>query len=113
MKFDEISANENCSTCHSSFVHTVLSNFVMCEQYCRNTCNPFFIGINFGLNLVTCEPGLTCLSLSGIPISQQHLIWQSMELEDDYCLHDYSIQDGATLKLVLAMRGGPINTRRG
>lgn len=35
-----------------------------------------------------------------------------MELEDDYCLHDYSIHDGATLKLVLAMRGGPINTRR-
>lgn len=48
----------------------------------------------------------------GIPIGQQHLIWQSIELEDDYCLHDYSIHDGATLKLVLAMRGGPINTRR-
>ncbi|XP_064638407.1 AN1-type zinc finger protein 4-like [Lineus longissimus] len=50
--------------------------------------------------------------LEGIPISQQHLIWQSVELEDDYCLHDYSINDGATLKLVTAMRGGPINTRR-
>lgn len=50
--------------------------------------------------------------LPGIPIGQQHLIWQSIELEDDYCLHDYSIHDGATLKLVLAMRGGPINTRR-
>lgn len=50
--------------------------------------------------------------ITGIPIAQQHLIWQSMELEDDYCLHDYSIHDGATLKLVLAMRGGPINTRR-
>ncbi len=49
---------------------------------------------------------------AGIPISQQHLIWQSLELEDDYCLHDYSIHNGATLKLVLAMRGGPINTRR-
>ncbi|XP_033756479.1 AN1-type zinc finger protein 4-like [Pecten maximus] len=50
--------------------------------------------------------------LEGIPIAQQHLIWQSMELEDEYSLHDYSIHDGATLKLVLAMRGGPINTRR-
>lgn len=50
--------------------------------------------------------------LSGIPIAQQHLIWKTVELEDDYCLHDYSIHDGATLKLVLAMRGGPINTRR-
>ncbi|XP_041362257.1 AN1-type zinc finger protein 4-like isoform X2 [Gigantopelta aegis] len=50
--------------------------------------------------------------LEGIPISHQHLIWQSVELEDDYCLHDYSIHSGATLRLVLAMRGGPINTRR-
>ncbi|KAL8591350.1 hypothetical protein ACOMHN_052616 [Nucella lapillus] len=50
--------------------------------------------------------------LEGIPISHQHLIWHSVELEDDYCLHDYQIHSGATLKLVLAMRGGPINTRR-
>lgn len=50
--------------------------------------------------------------LEGIPMSQQHLIWRSVELEDDYCLHDYNIADGATLQLVLAMRGGPINTRR-
>lgn len=49
----------------------------------------------------------------GIPISQQHLIWQTVELDDEYCLHDYDIHNGATLKLVLAMRGGPINTRRG
>ena len=25
----------------------------------------------------------------GIPISQQHLIWKSIDLQDDYCLHDY------------------------
>lgn len=50
--------------------------------------------------------------LEGIPISQQHLIWRSMELKDDYCLHDYDIKDGATLQLVLAMRGGPINMKR-
>ncbi|XP_068927416.1 AN1-type zinc finger protein 4 isoform X1 [Petaurus breviceps papuanus] len=50
--------------------------------------------------------------LEGIPISQQHLIWNNMELEDDYCLNDYNISEGCTLKLVLAMRGGPINTRR-
>nr|XP_033798236.1 AN1-type zinc finger protein 4 isoform X1 [Geotrypetes seraphini] len=50
--------------------------------------------------------------LEGIPVSQQHLIWNNMELEDDYCLNDYSISEGCTLKLVLAMRGGPINTRR-
>ncbi|XP_052428113.1 AN1-type zinc finger protein 4-like [Carassius gibelio] len=50
--------------------------------------------------------------LEGIPVSQQHLIWNGMELEDEYCLHDYSITEGCTLKLVLAMRGGPVNTRR-
>lgn len=50
--------------------------------------------------------------IEGIPTVQQHLIYQTAELEDDYCLHDYNVNDGATLKLVLAMRGGPINTRR-
>ncbi|TRY58971.1 hypothetical protein DNTS_014683 [Danionella cerebrum] len=50
--------------------------------------------------------------LEGIPASQQHLIWNGLELEDEYGLHDYSITEGCTLKLVLAMRGGPVNTRR-
>jgi len=50
--------------------------------------------------------------LEGIPISQQHLIWKSIDLQDDYCLHDYSIKNGTTLTLVLAMRDGPINMRR-
>ncbi|XP_030628185.1 AN1-type zinc finger protein 4 [Chanos chanos] len=50
--------------------------------------------------------------LEGIPVSQQHLIWNSMELEDEYYLRHYNITEGCTLKLVLAMRGGPINTRR-
>ncbi|XP_017288300.1 AN1-type zinc finger protein 4 [Kryptolebias marmoratus] len=50
--------------------------------------------------------------LEGIPVAQQHLIWNNIELDDDHCLHDYGIAEGCTLKLVLAMRGGPINTRR-
>ncbi|XP_039593885.1 AN1-type zinc finger protein 4 [Polypterus senegalus] len=50
--------------------------------------------------------------LEGIPVAQQHLIWNNAELEDEYCLNDYNISEGCTLKLVLAMRGGPINTRR-
>ncbi|NXI37675.1 ZFAN4 protein, partial [Galbula dea] len=50
--------------------------------------------------------------LEGIPVSQQHLIWNNMELKDEYCLNDYNISEGCTLKLVLAMRGGPINPRR-
>lgn len=48
----------------------------------------------------------------GIPISHQHLIWKTTELEDESCLNDYQIESGTTLKLVLAMRGGPVNTRR-
>ncbi|XP_026165045.1 AN1-type zinc finger protein 4 isoform X2 [Mastacembelus armatus] len=50
--------------------------------------------------------------LEGIPVAQQHLIWNNLELDDEHCLHDYGIAEGSTLKLVLAMRGGPINTRR-
>ncbi|KAL6101863.1 zfand4 [Pungitius sinensis] len=50
--------------------------------------------------------------LEGISVAQQHLIWNNLELEDENCLHDYGIAEGSTLKLVLAMRGGPINTRR-
>ncbi|XP_049269828.1 AN1-type zinc finger protein 4 isoform X7 [Rhipicephalus sanguineus] len=50
--------------------------------------------------------------LEGIPVSQQHLIWQSQELPDDSSLHECNITDGATIRLVLGMRGGPINTRK-
>ncbi|KAK2824304.1 hypothetical protein Q5P01_021479 [Channa striata] len=50
--------------------------------------------------------------LEGIPVTQQHLIWNNLELDDEHRLHDYGIAEGCTLKLVLAMRGGPINTRR-
>lgn len=88
-----------------------------------NSCNYFFWGggdsASFRSSFSTTQQLNTNVYVfifyffsPGIPIGQQHLIWQSIELEDDYCLHDYSIHDGATLKLVLAMRGGPINTRR-
>ncbi|XP_020503764.2 AN1-type zinc finger protein 4 [Labrus bergylta] len=50
--------------------------------------------------------------LEGIPVAQQHLIWNNLELDDEHCLHDYGIAEGCTLKLILAMRAGPINTRR-
>ena len=55
---------------------------------------------------------LSC-NFSGIPISQQHLIHDNIEMRDEYTLRDYNIQNGSTLRLVLGMRGGPINTRRG
>lgn len=29
------------------------------------------------------------LFITGIPVAQQHLIWNSLELDDEYCLNDY------------------------
>ncbi|XP_012786235.2 AN1-type zinc finger protein 4 isoform X1 [Ochotona princeps] len=73
-------------------------------------------GTCFELRVSPCEAVISVKAkiqrLEGIPICQQHLIWNNLELEDDYCLNDYNISEGCTLKLVLAMRGGPINTRR-
>lgn len=45
-------------------------------------------------------------------MSQQHLIWQNDELCDDQSLKDCSIPGGATLRLVLGLRGGPMNAYR-
>ncbi|KAL0275650.1 UNVERIFIED_CONTAM: hypothetical protein PYX00_003447 [Menopon gallinae] len=51
-------------------------------------------------------------SVEGIPISQQHLLYNLEELDNSASVRDYSIQNGATLKLVLSMRVGPISTKR-
>ena len=50
--------------------------------------------------------------LEGIPVVQQHLLFNSRELPNKLSLYECGVQDGATLKLVLGMRGGPINTRK-
>lgn len=50
--------------------------------------------------------------VEGIPVSQQHLLYNLHELEDSAVLMDYSITNGSTIKLVLSMRGGPISTVR-
>lgn len=49
---------------------------------------------------------------TGIPADQQNLIFLSETLPDEKTLKDLKILDGATLRLVPAMRGGPINMRR-
>ena len=46
-------------------------------------------------------------------MEKQHLIWQSVELEDKVTISDYQLKSGTTLQLVTAMRGGPLNIRRG
>lgn len=48
----------------------------------------------------------------GIPISQQHLVYNLQELEDARSLREQSVCDGAKLRLVLGLRGGPVATRR-
>ncbi|VDL94452.1 unnamed protein product [Schistocephalus solidus] len=50
--------------------------------------------------------------VEGIPVGQQHLIWQNGELSDHQSLRDCSIPGGATLRLVLGLRGGPVNAYR-
>ena len=50
--------------------------------------------------------------LEGIPATQQHLLYNNSELPNNYSLYECDVPDGATLKLVLSMRGGPINTRK-
>ena len=53
------------------------------------------------------------VSIIGIPVYQQQLVWGGMELQDEFCLEEYSIPSGAQLKLLVAMRGGPIHAQRG
>lgn len=54
-----------------------------------------------------------CIVHIGIPVYQQQLVWGGMELQDEFCLEEYSIPSGAQLKLLVAMRGGPIHAQRG
>ncbi|XP_045451575.1 AN1-type zinc finger protein 4-like [Melitaea cinxia] len=50
--------------------------------------------------------------VEGIPVSQQHLLYNLRELDDARSLRDHAVGDGARLRLVLGLRGGPVSTRR-
>lgn len=50
--------------------------------------------------------------VEGIPVSQQHLLYNLRELDDGLSLSEHSITDGAKLRLVLGLRVGPVSTRR-
>lgn len=73
-------------------------------------------GVSFELQVSPAETVMSVKSkiqrAEGIPISQQHLIWQNDELDDHRRLRDYSIAGGSTIRLVLGMRGGPLNAHR-
>ena len=49
----------------------------------------------------------------GIPVYQQQLVYGDTELQDENCLAEHGIPSGAQLKLLIAMRGGPIHAQRG
>lgn len=48
----------------------------------------------------------------GIPVSQQHILFNQNELKDATVLKDIPLVRGSRLTLVLGMRGGPISARR-
>ncbi|XP_038115743.1 uncharacterized protein LOC6035027 [Culex quinquefasciatus] len=48
----------------------------------------------------------------GIPVSQQHLLYQHRELADATEMRDVPLVNGSRLKLVLGMKGGPISSKR-
>ncbi|XP_053694167.1 uncharacterized protein LOC128742017 [Sabethes cyaneus] len=48
----------------------------------------------------------------GIPVNQQHLLYNHKELNDATEMKDIPLVNGSRLKLVLGMKGGPISSKR-
>lgn len=48
----------------------------------------------------------------GIPVNQQHLLYNHKELSDTMEMKDIPLVNGSRLKLVLGMKGGPISSKR-
>lgn len=48
----------------------------------------------------------------GIPVNQQHLLYNHKELTDGMEMKDIPLVNGSRLKLVLGMKGGPISSKR-
>lgn len=49
---------------------------------------------------------------AGIPVNQQHLLYNQKELSDAVELKDIPLMKGSRLKLVLNLKGGPVSARR-
>lgn len=52
------------------------------------------------------------LFFKGIPVDQQHLIYNQKELIDTMEIKDIPLVKGSKVKLVLDMKGGPVSARR-
>jgi len=50
--------------------------------------------------------------VEGIPVNQQHLLLGEQILADNTTIANNNLRDGATLRLVLSLQGGPIGTSR-
>ncbi|XP_043213172.1 AN1-type zinc finger protein 4-like [Amphibalanus amphitrite] len=50
--------------------------------------------------------------IEGVPVSQQHLIYNNKELLDGSSLLESGVHSGSRIQLVVAMRGGPVNMKR-
>ncbi|KAF2361689.1 Ubiquitin domain [Trinorchestia longiramus] len=48
----------------------------------------------------------------GLVWNQQHLLLGEQELQDDLTLQEQGVMHGAVLRLVISLKGGPINARR-
>lgn len=49
-----------------------------------------------------------CAICSGIPVAQQHLMYNLVELTNSANLSSYSIRDGSVLKLLVSLKNGLI-----
>lgn len=85
------------------------------KAFCRRQNNERFfvktltgktITLHCDLDITVVEVKHKILSLEGIPIDQQRLIYDGKDLENDWTLCDCKITKNATLYLVLRLRGG-------
>lgn len=58
---------------------------LVCQISSLCSWNLYNVHVNFGY-LFSYLPPMVC---KGIPVAQQHLIWNNLELDDEHCLHDY------------------------